>query len=300
VNRLHAVATAGAVGLLAWGAFALLLDSPASELTGSAQSITLAGEGFTPSLAALVAEEPVELVGEGLTPSLAARVEEGLTPSLAPGSGRSARSTAGTVARDAQEARRGGSPSPASTRRGVAPAPADAGELLTRVAGRVVDANGFPLPGVAVASLDPPARATTNAQGEFSLGLTRSASPDKAGLVIQARADGYETSDHVVISQEAEVELELTLEPRLDTSALTVHLLDAYGERVGQERVFVTPVGSVDTFSSPTNPDGACRIDAFSPGPVVVWLRESEGAQPLLQQTIELLPGENQLELRLP
>jgi len=289
LNRLHVL---GSVGVFACGAFALLAEPAAtpSTLESCSQRFVLPCE---------VAPLPTELTSRS---GSSLEVSELETPA-ALGQGHTALETSGpsSTVVGASAARQGlPGQRPRARGQGALQSQQAAGRIHTRVTGRVLDANGFPLAQVLVASLDPPLRATTNDQGEFELNLDRSGSSEQAGLVIQARREGYVTADRVVVSQEPELELELTLAPRVEEAALTVYLLDAYGGRVTQERVFVTPVGSVDTFSSPTDQDGTCRLTEFSPGPVVVWLRSSPEASPLVLRRLELQPGENQLDLRLP
>ena len=75
-------------------------------------------------------------------------------------------------------------------------------------------------------------------------------------------------------------------------------VFDAYGRRRPQQRVHVTPDGSVDTYSSPTLDDGTCRLSSLPPGPVWVWVRETPDGEPTVQRRLQLEPGENRIDLR--
>lgn len=288
--------TLSAVGVVACGAFALLLAAPPAT--------PHAAESSSQRLALPCEVDPVSMQRTRKPASRGRPSVEALELEATPveEQGVAVRRTADRDAGEvhASASRHGRQPSRAGARRAVGSEESAEDRIRTRVTGRVVDANGFPLSEVLVASLAPPLRATTNERGEFELKLDRSAGPENAGLVIQARREGYVTTERVVVSQKPEIEVELKLARRVEEAALTLCLVDDYGERVAQKRVFVTPVGSVDTFSSPTNQEGICRLSNFPPGPVVVWVRSSPEALPTLQRTVELQPGENHLDLRLP
>jgi hypothetical protein len=296
VNRLQAVIAAGALSALALGACAFLLTDAPSSPFGATDGASRVVTDSRPvvelgpargGVAAPLSSEQLVAQTEAAEAATAARRTRGQVQ--------------GTVVRQASGRAPVGHPPARRQAASMDDVAAPSSERIqTRIQGRVVDDRGAPLADVQVASLGTGARGSTNAHGEFELLLDRAAGAEHAGLVLQARAAGFETAQRVLVSQEPELELTLTLEPRYEESALTVYLLDSYGERVPQERVHVTPEGSVDTFSSPTLDDGSCRVTALSPGPVLVWVRRASGGEPTLQQRVELLPGENELDLRLP
>lgn len=162
------------------------------------------------------------------------------------------------------------------------------------LSGRVADDRGEPVAGASVQASGDQAR--TDAEGRFVLSRL---SPGKVDL--QASAPGYRTRamPQVPVPEDGDAEpVEIVLEPGTSLEGL---VLDGEGQPVQHAHVRVLRSGGeqMPMSSGLADEEGRYEVVDLEPGPseVIALLFERGG---IVRTAVELLPGRNRLDLRMP
>jgi len=178
--------------------------------------------------------------------------------------------------------------------------------ILTKVReidirGTVSDPEGDPVMGATVrSSTHGGPQVETSSEGRFHLLLVHS--KDSVGLV--AAKEGFTKAEVSIPSNEveegAELEVNLSLEPLGETASLAGVVLDAHGSPLRDQVVHIHSGTFGSVHQARTGANGAYEISGVSPAANYrVWVSPTHSFQDFQQAPIDLLGGENSLDITL-